>query len=77
MADVPRPMKGKLAGAGADTGKADAPCAVCGRPVLAQFRPFCSRRCADIDLGRWLTGEYRIPGPAQEEPENDGDAEDV
>ena len=77
MADIRKPIMGKPAREDADTGKADARCAVCGRPVLAQFHPFCSRRCADIDLGRWLTGEYRIPGPAQEDLENDDDAEDV
>lgn len=58
------------------TGKAQPRCAACGRPVVPEFRPFCSRRCADADLGRWLTGEYRIPGPAQEEadPRDEEDA---
>lgn len=37
-------------------------CAVCGKPQEAAFRPFCSKRCADIDLGRWLKGGYAIPG---------------
>jgi hypothetical protein len=37
-------------------------CAVCGKPQDANFRPFCSKRCADIDLGRWLKGNYVIPG---------------
>ena len=37
-------------------------CPVCGRAVVHQFRPFCSRRCADIDLARWLRGAYAIPG---------------
>jgi uncharacterized protein len=41
-------------------------CPVCGRPATEATRPFCSRRCADVDLGRWLTGQYRIPGPAAE-----------
>ena len=39
-------------------------CPVCGKPADARLRPFCSRRCGDIDLGRWLTGQYRIPGDA-------------
>ncbi len=30
------------------------------------LRPFCSRRCADVDLGRWLTERYRIPADADE-----------
>ena len=36
------------------------PCPQCGRLAVDRFRPFCSRRCVDVDLGRWLTGEYRI-----------------
>ena len=39
-------------------------CPVCGKPSVAATRPFCSTRCADVDLGRWLTGQYRIPGPS-------------
>jgi endogenous inhibitor of DNA gyrase (YacG/DUF329 family) len=37
-------------------------CSLCGKPQDPKYRPFCSRRCADIDLGRWLNGDYRIPG---------------
>ena len=36
-------------------------CPLCQKPTVVAFRPFCSRRCADIDLGRWLSEEYRIP----------------
>ena len=36
-------------------------CPICERPVEAAFRPFCSKRCADVDLQRWLTGRYIIP----------------
>jgi endogenous inhibitor of DNA gyrase (YacG/DUF329 family) len=56
-------------------------CAVCGKPQEAAFRPFCSKRCADIDLGRWLKGGYAIPGasadpaspsnPSENEPDED------
>ena len=36
-------------------------CAICGkRPALAEFMPFCSKRCADIDLNRWFTGSYAV-----------------
>jgi endogenous inhibitor of DNA gyrase (YacG/DUF329 family) len=35
-------------------------CPVCTRPADPKYRPFCSRRCADVDLGRWLTGGYRV-----------------
>jgi uncharacterized protein len=39
---------------------ASAPCPICGKPTAAAHRPFCSARCRDIDLGRWLKGNYRI-----------------
>ena len=37
------------------------PCPVCGKPATEGFRPFCSRRCADVDLNRWLSGVYTVP----------------
>ena len=40
---------------------------LCGKPQDAKFRPFCSKRCADLDLGRWLNGEYSIPGAPEPE----------
>lgn len=45
-------------------------CPVCGRPAEPRTRPFCSRRCADVDLGRWFNGAYRIPGPPAEGEED-------
>lgn len=49
------------------------PCPVCGKPSSQAHHPFCSGRCADIDLNRWLSGAYVIPaGPAS--PEDDDDA---
>ncbi|WP_109465972.1 DNA gyrase inhibitor YacG [Albibacillus kandeliae] len=42
-------------------------CPICGEPTDRKYRPFCSRRCADRDLGRWLTGSYAIPS---EDPED-------
>lgn len=42
-------------------------CPICTKPAVAAYRPFCSRRCADIDLARWLGGRYAIPGTAEEE----------
>ena len=44
-------------------------CPICGRPTRQRYRPFCSKRCADIDLGRWLKGAYAVP--AEEAPEPD------
>lgn len=36
-------------------------CPICDRETDAKFRPFCSKRCADIDLAKWMTGSYAIP----------------
>ncbi len=42
-------------------------CAQCHKhPVAAEYRPFCSKRCADVDLSKWLTGGYVVPGSATE-----------
>ncbi|MDE3115009.1 MAG: DNA gyrase inhibitor YacG [Pseudomonadota bacterium] len=49
-------------------------CAICGKPQVARFRPFCSGRCADIDLGRWLKGAYAIPGRAEDDEEGSAPA---
>jgi endogenous inhibitor of DNA gyrase (YacG/DUF329 family) len=43
-------------------------CPICKKPAVEQYRPFCSRRCADVDLGRWLTGRYAIPAEDDDEP---------
>jgi len=45
-------------------------CPICKKPATMEMRPFCSKRCADLDLGRWLDGDYRMP--TNEAP---GDAE--
>ena len=58
--------------------KADAsPCPVCGRPAVLRFRPFCSARCADVDLGRWLSGQYRVPTEEGGEPARPGGGSDA
>lgn len=46
-------------------------CPICGKPSSRPAYPFCSKRCADIDLNRWLSGAYAIPA-AEEEPSDDG-----
>ena len=48
-------------------------CPMCARPVHVTYRPFCSKRCADLDLGRWLREDYRIP--AEEPPDSAEDAQ--
>lgn len=44
-------------------------CPICGKPTDAAVRPFCSKRCADVDLHRWLKGAYTVPGSAEDEDE--------
>ena len=39
-------------------------CPICKKATVQTFRPFCSKRCADVDLGRWLKGDYAIPSEA-------------
>ena len=39
------------------------PCPICRKPRNAEFAPFCSRRCRDVDLGRWFGEGYALPGP--------------
>ena len=52
-------------------------CPICGKPVLEEFKPFCSKRCADIDLGRWLGGRYAVPGePVSPDDIPDSERED-
>ncbi|MBO6777599.1 MAG: DNA gyrase inhibitor YacG [Marinibacterium sp.] len=44
-------------------------CPVCSKPTAQDWRPFCSHRCADLDLGKWMTGAYVLP--ANDETEED------
>ncbi len=46
-------------------------CPICSAPTELEFRPFCSRRCAEVDLSRWLRGGYAIPGRV--DVDEDGD----
>ena len=65
--DIAGPRRG-----GASARKGGGRCPTCDAPAKHRFRPFCSKRCQDADLGRWLRGAYRIP---TEEPPIDGDPE--
>ena len=46
-------------------------CPNCGRPSVVKVRPFCSKRCRDVDLARWLTGAYAIPVVEADEADDD------
>jgi uncharacterized protein len=50
-------------------------CPICKKPTVEHFRPFCSRRCADVDLNRWLSGVYAVP--TNEAEDEDGVERDV
>jgi len=52
-------------------------CPVCGKQAAEKFRPFCSSRCADIDLGGWLGEKYRIPTPETPAESGSGDDESI
>jgi endogenous inhibitor of DNA gyrase (YacG/DUF329 family) len=48
-------------------------CPICGKPTQKEYRPFCSKRCADVDLNRWLSGGYAIPAVESEEDDRHED----
>ena len=50
-------------------------CPICGKPAAAEHRPFCSKRCADIDLHRWLSGAYAIPASEDQPSDDEGGTE--
>ena len=47
-----------------------ATCPLCNKPTDPQYKPFCSRHCADVDLHRWLSGRYAIPVREEEDQES-------
>ena len=54
-------------------GKPVRKCAMCDKPAVTKFAPFCSKRCADLDLGKWLNGAYVIEGSDSPSSEDDPD----
>jgi len=55
-----------------ETGAVYGRCPICKEPTALPFRPFCSARCRDVDLSRWLRGGYAIPG-GQADADEDGE----
>ncbi|MCV6576866.1 MAG: DNA gyrase inhibitor YacG [Cohaesibacter sp.] len=47
------------------------PCPICEQPSQADSFPFCSQRCKDVDLSRWLKGSYAIPAVEEDDPDED------
>ena len=56
------------AGEKADGGK---PCPICRKPRVLAYRPFCSKRCCDVDLARWMKGTYAIPVKASADADDE------
>jgi uncharacterized protein len=54
--------------------KSNRPCPICGKPRSEPYDPFCSKRCADVDLHRWLKGGYVIPGASAKPEPGDEEA---
>jgi endogenous inhibitor of DNA gyrase (YacG/DUF329 family) len=50
-----------------ETPKKAPTCSICGKPVDPAYKPFCSKRCANVDLHRWLKGSYVIAGGRADE----------
>ncbi|MBL8536464.1 MAG: DNA gyrase inhibitor YacG [Hyphomonadaceae bacterium] len=46
-------------------------CVICGKPKDEKYKPFCSKRCADVDLNRWFSGAYAIPATQEDEPDDE------
>ena len=45
-------------------------CPICQTELVHRWRPFCSKRCADVDLGKWMTGGYALPSEDPVDPED-------
>ncbi len=50
-------------------------CPICKKPAMPEFKPFCSSRCAQIDLGRWFGESYAIPAAPEDEEESENPSE--
>jgi endogenous inhibitor of DNA gyrase (YacG/DUF329 family) len=48
-----------------------AQCPICRKPADEKYRPFCSRRCADVDLGRWFGETYAVPAHEMDIPDDE------
>ncbi|MCF6302401.1 MAG: DNA gyrase inhibitor YacG [Devosiaceae bacterium] len=65
--DAPKPTKVGPGKSALTRLRPTKPCPICQNPSTQKFYPFCTVRCANIDLNRWLTGAYAVPVPDEEE----------
>jgi uncharacterized protein len=69
MPRASEPPKASAPNTGPGSGAKPKPCPICGKPAVPSVLPFCSSRCRDVDLNRWFSGSYVVPG-------SDDDAEE-
>ncbi len=67
---MPAEPKDPAGGRKSDKGSARG-CPICGKPAAENSKPFCSERCRDVDLNRWLSGSYVVPGRKDEDEDAD------
>jgi len=73
-----KPKSSKNAGGEVVPLRPTRPCPICGKSSNREAYPFCSKRCADIDLNQWLSGSYAIPAVedgTSSDPEGEGEGE--
>jgi hypothetical protein len=68
---LPAPSEPPGEGGGKKEGKKVSRCPICGKPASEATRPFCSPRCRDVDLNRWLSGTYVVPGADDDTEDTD------
>jgi endogenous inhibitor of DNA gyrase (YacG/DUF329 family) len=52
-------------------------CPICGKTAVEKYTPFCCKRCADVDLGRWFSGSYAVPAVENDDDPDEQDAVDT
>ncbi|MBO9413782.1 MULTISPECIES: DNA gyrase inhibitor YacG [unclassified Ruegeria] len=52
-------------------------CPICAEDTVQTYRPFCSKRCADLDLAKWLNGSYSVPSQREEDVDADVETEET
>jgi hypothetical protein len=52
-------------------------CPICAEDTVQAYRPFCSKRCADLDLAKWLNGSYAVPSQREEDADADVEYEET